>query len=717
MANVKMNIEYRVRAIDAFTKVHKRLTRQLETLEKQLDRVSKTREIKIDADTLAAVKKLDKVEKEVKDIPRFKVITIIANTHKDFRRTMDRVADFSRDMGEITQGFLVGSIFTALGPALQVTAGGLGAITAAATPAALGLGGLLAVGVPALTELTDKYGDLKDAREKLADAKTEKEIAKATEELAEAQSKLSSSQVKAADAMDRFGKFFDEFSKKFETPMLEIFTKALDTAQNLLTTLEPAIQSTAHAVKDIFDAFNQNLNTADMKEFFKWVGRTAGPYLEMLTKALGNFIAGIGNMLVAFDPLAKSFLEGFMDMSKSFRDWAANLEKNKGFQDFLQNVREYTPVVLTLIGDLVEFFWRFLDAMAPFSALIMQFTSWWLELLSTWMETSTVGKVVMGVFGTIIGLFMMIGPIVFLIVSVFRTALWPALKFLSSILMRVVFTVFRFLGPWSLVIYIVGVVAAAIISNWDKIIEWTKKTFGSFAEAIKLGMETMSKNVSAVLELIKTTFSNALKFLKALITLDFQGMKDAVSNQMNAMKSTATEIWQNIEDYFANIDLKQIGADIINGMIDGIKSMGSSLVSAAKGVVDDAIQGAKKLLGIKSPSKLFFGFGEFVDEGFINGMLSMTKQVNRASEKMVGAAIPNLSDLPTPQYQGARLSSAPSNRGAAQTYSYGGDTHNYRGMLEGASFVVREEADIDKIATALAKKTKQAQRGRGQRSR
>ena len=83
-------------------------------------------------------------------------------------------------------------------------------------------------------------------------------------------------------------------------------------------------------------------------------------------------------------------------------------------------------------------------------------------------------------------------------------------------------------------------------------------------------------------------------------------------------------------------------------MINGVKAKASSLISAAKGVVSGAVNAAKNLLGIHSPSRVFFEFGEFVDKGFINGLLSMTSKVQKASEKMTEAAVPKKAvEIPT----------------------------------------------------------------------
>lgn len=72
------------------------------------------------------------------------------------------------------------------------------------------------------------------------------------------------------------------------------------------------------------------------------------------------------------------------------------------------------------------------------------------------------------------------------------------------------------------------------------------------------------------------------------------------------------------------------GKDLILGLIEGIKGMAGEAVSAAKSVVGDAIAGAKNLLGINSPSRVFRSFGEYTIEGLVIG-------IDRMASRAVGA--------------------------------------------------------------------------------
>jgi len=110
----------------------------------------------------------------------------------------------------------------------------------------------------------------------------------------------------------------------------------------------------------------------------------------------------------------------------------------------------------------------------------------------------------------------------------------------------------------------------------------------------------------------------------------------------DTVKAKVVEVWGRVVSFLKGIDLKQIGMDIIRGLISGVASMASAVVDSVKGVVGGAITGAKKLLGIASPSKVFKEIGEFTGEGLEEGMRSMGKRVSNAGERMAESSIPDI---------------------------------------------------------------------------
>ena len=170
-----------------------------------------------------------------------------------------------------------------------------------------------------------------------------------------------------------------------------------------------------------------------------------------------------------------------------------------------------------------------------------------------------------------------------------------------------------------------------LYKNWDEIKAKSIEIWGSIKNFFS---ETWSN--------IKEIFSNGLEIVKSYVKEKFSNIKDSISGKMKEVKETISNIWNNVMDFFKNINLFDIGKNIIQGLINGIKNMASSVVDSVKGVVDGAIQGAKKLLGIHSPSRVFKQFGVYTGEGFVNGITEMKDEVARAGQRMADASIPNI---------------------------------------------------------------------------
>ena len=85
----------------------------------------------------------------------------------------------------------------------------------------------------------------------------------------------------------------------------------------------------------------------------------------------------------------------------------------------------------------------------------------------------------------------------------------------------------------------------------------------------------------------------------------------------------------------------EIGKNIVTGLWEGIKSLGSWIADKVSGFFSGIIDGAKSLLGIHSPSTVFAGIGENMGLGIGMGFTDAMRGV----EKDIAGAIPTDFDL------------------------------------------------------------------------
>ena len=111
------------------------------------------------------------------------------------------------------------------------------------------------------------------------------------------------------------------------------------------------------------------------------------------------------------------------------------------------------------------------------------------------------------------------------------------------------------------------------------------------------------------------------------------GLIDGIKSKVGDVVSAVSSIISSCKDGLANIgsEFISIGSNIIDGLVSGIKSGISSVGSAISDVVTTAVDKAKKLLGIHSPSKVFAEIGMYSDKGLAKGLIKYSNVVTKAA--------------------------------------------------------------------------------------
>ncbi|QJX62977.1 hypothetical protein HLK66_15815 [Niallia circulans] len=222
------------------------------------------------------------------------------------------------------------------------------------------------------------------------------------------------------------------------------------------------------------------------------------------------------------------------------------------------------------------------------------------------------------------------------------------------------------------IIEIIMIVITTVFKGaWEVIKIATRNTW----ELIKLIVRT---GIDVVLGIVQTV----MKLLQG----DWKGAWDTI---IQILKN----IWGNIQKYLEGIDLFGTGKQIIQGLIDGIGSMARHIRDKVTSIGQSIKDGFRDFFDIHSSSRVMEDDGENVGAGVAVGMENSLRKISKASKAMQEAAMPDLST-----------------NGSASTQSV---TINNQGLLNGAVFHVREEADIKKIAKGLHDYSVQKARGGG----
>lgn len=168
---------------------------------------------------------------------------------------------------------------------------------------------------------------------------------------------------------------------------------------------------------------------------------------------------------------------------------------------------------------------------------------------------------------------------------------------------------------------VVGRVVGFVQENWpliQKTIETSLsqlQTFwNTFWPPLQPVVEGIFNSIKAVIDTVLTAIFGIVKAAMQLFTGDWE-------SAWNTLKSTAQGIWDGIVKFFEGVPkvLLDIGRQMIQGLVDGIKANGNAVIEALKGLIDQAIGGIKAVLHMSSPSRVMMDIGANMATGLAIG--------------------------------------------------------------------------------------------------
>ena len=172
---------------------------------------------------------------------------------------------------------------------------------------------------------------------------------------------------------------------------------------------------------------------------------------------------------------------------------------------------------------------------------------------------------------------------------------------------------------------------------------WTvfKTSFNGIVNTVSTALQLVATLFSGGFALIKNTVTTVLGVIKAVISGDFKAIPGIIGNGLKGAVTIVDSMMGNILDVIKNYGKKlySIGRDFIQGFINGIKSIGSGVVSAASTMAGNAIEAVRKRQQSNSPAKATIKLGKDLGDGYIGGINSKTKAVKTEAQKMADSAV------------------------------------------------------------------------------
>lgn len=375
--------------------------------------------------------------------------------------------------------------------------------------------------------------------------------------------------------------------------------------------------------------------------------------------------------LVALEPIGSAVFDGV----GAALDWLTTTLDGVDWEPFKAGL-EAGAEALGKIGPLIETVGAWITGtLVPAVAdVVATFRTYWDEAVA--IVTDFVAQVQAGIeplMPTIEGIFTTIGEIVTVAMELVGTIVAKATEAIRN--------AWEIIGP-----PIVGFVTTtwgAIVGVIEPAINLIKSVLKTVLAAIKgdwsgawNGIKSIGENawalikgiVRGAIDVVKSTISGVLDAIKGLWSRGWDNVKTTLSGAWDGIKRATSEGIAKVKDYFVKLPgqitgalagvgskLYNIGADMLRGLINGIKSMGSRVTGAIGGIVTDGLNWAKRKLGIASPSKVFAQLGMWSGQGLAEGLAGQAGAVARAGAQLATAAIPDIPDIKVPGLAGGAM--------------------------------------------------------------
>lgn len=155
-----------------------------------------------------------------------------------------------------------------------------------------------------------------------------------------------------------------------------------------------------------------------------------------------------------------------------------------------------------------------------------------------------------------------------------------------------------------------------------------------------------SRFISGIAGFLSALPGNVASWLAGVISTVIGWVSQFASNAASA----ATQFASNLINGLTSIpdQVTSIGSNIIQGLVNGVTGAAGKLIDAVKGAVGDAIEGAKNLLGIHSPSRVFREIGQYTMQGAALGVDDDADLLSKSTDNAMRGMISTAQDIAVP---------------------------------------------------------------------
>lgn len=665
----------------------------------------------------------------------------------EFSRNMKQVQSTMNNVGKSISdiGSKVNPVVTTLGGLVPVA----GAVASAFSAASIGAIGYGAVATSVLGDVFDATKELEKLDEKLLSADSPDEVAKVMEERKLVMSQLSDTQKESLKSLQSFKEFWGDFTKEFEKPIGQAFSTSLGILKKGLEVFKPAISGVASAFNGFLDRVSNGFNSEPFTKFVNFVNENASKYFTQFGEITSNVFGTVINLLNGFGKSSDSVMEGLIGFTQKIEDLSSK------FASLSPTIQKTIVVVGLIVAAIVPLLiivgavasgvsalaGMFAAVSLPVLAVIGAIALLGIGLVALWKKSETFRNIVTEVFEAIKS---KVQTAIGVVVGFLKEKLAMIKQFWDENGTQILQAVNNaFNGIKKVIEFVMPVVEAIIKYVWNSIKGIIDGGLKFIMGLIKTFSSLLTGDFKGMWEGIKQMFKGAIQFVWNLMNLSFVGgLRKLAMNLVKGLVKSIKGLWDDIVLKFLYgkdkvvgyvTNLKGTAISLFNGLKDKVGSIFNKVkdliikpIETAKttvlGIIDK-IKGAfnkmkitipkpklpkvsvamkKGVMGIPYPD---FDISWNAKGGIFNGA-SILGGGQGVGEAGAEAVLPIQHKRYMKPFANAVASHLDSMNGKGD-----GEVNQHFHFAQG-SFVVREEADIDRIARALLDKQKRKNRTR-----
>lgn len=364
-----------------------------------------------------------------------------------------------------------------------------------------------------------------------------------------------------------------------------------------------------------------------------------------------------------------------------------------------------------------------------FQQILLQIQTWWTENGTMIMQAAqNVWNFVLSVIQTVMPIIVSIMQVLWPIIKEIVIGTWEAIKNVIN-------------GALNIILGIINFFAALFTGNWSKMWDAVKQIWNGALELLWGWLQLwgagrilkwLGKFAGDIVKPfvkfwgdIKKVWNDALAELYVFFGSKLEAVSSYISSWGGMAKNTFNEIWSSIVNGVSSkLEGVVTGVEmILNKVVSFITGLGDTFFNAGRGLIEMMAKGIKsaadwvtdEVSKLAQKARDFLPFspaktGPLSDLDHLDFGGPISDSIKLAFPQVKGL-LGNLLTTPDIQTQSVetmlgKIVNTPS--------SGGGNTYNFDRMFEGATFSIREEADIQKLAVELGKYVKASSRRVGE---